>query len=232
MNSSETLDRLRKLNPALPLFTADDKEFRRYGTAAAGYDFSAMLDHARRLPLPDEGVEYIRTIPALEGDDLARRLAAEIFEGMAVQVGLCQGRNSRLNAVEWHPSSELLVAATDLLLLLGSVADITGGSYDSSLIRGCIVPAGKAVVLFRTTLHFAPVHTGPGGFKALIILPELTNAPLDGPPADAKQDPLLFSVNKWLIAHPESPQAGRGAHTGITGDNIEIITDTEKGIWG
>lgn len=218
------IDRLRELNPNLAIFGCSDPEFRPYGVRAPGLDFTGMLEYARSLPLPAEGVEYIRTIPRLEGDALTPEISSRHFAGAPLQIGICHGRNSRLNAVEWHPSSELLVAATDLLLLLGKVGDIRDNKYDSGRVRGFFVNAGEAVILYHTTLHFAPVCSDPDGFKALIILPELTNAPFVGDVMKSGDDPLLFAVNKWMLAHPESPQASRGALVGITGVNIEVRT--------
>ena len=224
MNSREKLDSLKHLNPGLPLFDCDSSEFRRYGDRAPGFNFTAMLEYARKLPLPGEGVEYIRTVPMLEGDALTPEMSAMHFGGGPLQVGICHGHNSLLNAVEWHPSSELLVAVTDLILLLGKVADIRDTTYDSKLIRGFYVYAGDAVVLHQTTLHFAPVSADPGGFRALIILPEMTNAPFEGDVQKPGDDDLLFAVNKWMLVHPDSPQAVRGARVGITGANIVVKT--------
>jgi hypothetical protein len=59
-------------------------------------------------------------------------------------------------------------------------------------------------------------------FKSLIILPMGTNQALDYD--IPREDPLLWMTNKWLICHPESAAAGKGAVAGIKGSNREIHT--------
>ena len=33
---------------------------------------------------------------------------------------------------------------------------------------------------------------------------------------------MLFAANKWLLAHPDAPEAKNGAYVGLTGENIDI----------
>jgi hypothetical protein len=50
-----------------------------------------------------------------------------------------------------------------------------------------------------------------------------TNGPLERvDTAAAGEDGLLWMRNKWLLCHPESPQAAKGAFVGITGENIRL----------
>ena len=35
----------------------------------------------------------------------------------------------------------------------------------------------------------------------------------------------MTARNKWLLAHPESKEAGNGAHIGLKGENIDIKED-------
>ena len=41
------------------------------------------------------------------------------YGGLEIQIGYCNGNNKKLNAVEYHRSSELDIAVDDLILLLG-----------------------------------------------------------------------------------------------------------------
>jgi hypothetical protein len=143
-----------------------------------------------------------------------------LFGEMPIQIVWCIDHNNRLNAVEYHKSSEGLVAVTDLLLLLGRLQDIKDNTYDSTLIAGFFVPAGTTIEIYATTLHFTPISVSVRGFAALIILPEKTNKPLETQNVHA---PLLLARNKGLIAHADSNLAKTGAHTGIKGPNTEII---------
>jgi hypothetical protein len=41
------------------------------------------------------------------------------------------------------------------------------------------------------------------------------------------EDKLLWACNKWLLAHPDSREAGKGAVTAIVGENIDIASELE-----
>ena len=59
---------------------------------------------------------------------------------MPVQIGYCNGHNSKLNAVEYHRSSEINVAATDAILILGLLADVAEDfTYDTSKMEAFLV---------------------------------------------------------------------------------------------
>ena len=73
------------------------------------------------------------------------------------KIGYCNGDNHKLNALEYHRSSELDIAQTDLILLLGMQQDIENGDiYDTSKVEAFLVPAGTGVELYATTLRYAP----------------------------------------------------------------------------
>ena len=57
--------------------------------------------------------------------------ASKSFGEMEIQIGYCNGHNSMLNALEYHKSSEINVAATDAVLLLGSIhfPEACGGQF-------------------------------------------------------------------------------------------------------
>lgn len=72
-------------------------------------------------------------------------------------------------------------------------------------------------------LHFAPCRVREEGFRCLVVLTKGTNAPLEAPVPEAKgEDRLLWMTNKWLLCHPESPQAEKGAFVGIRGENRTV----------
>ncbi len=134
---------------------------------------------------------------------------------MPVQVGICYGFNSKLNGLEYHVGSEIVVAITDTVLLVAHLNDMDGKTINSDKVVGVFVPAGSAFKMYETTLHFAPCKVNDEGFKTLIILPKGTNLPLE----NKTDDELLFAANKWLIVHPENQN---GAYVGIEGENIEV----------
>lgn len=213
---------LSEINQHIEIIDCLDPAFDSYGSVLSGFEWQPLATHVSSHALPETGTDYVRTFEALEGLPVTQALSQACFCGRALQVGQCLGHNDRLNAMEWHADSEVIGAVTDMLLILGQLSDVIDGSYRADNAIAVTIKAGTLLELYATTLHFAPIHVHPDGFRAVIILPSMTNAPLTDAPQQAGRDPLLFAENKWMIAHPNSPQAGRGAHVGILGDNIRI----------
>ena len=150
--------------------------------------------------------------------------ADRFFGQMDVQVGFCNGKNYLLNAVEYHRSSEINIAAVDAVLLVGSQQDIKEDlegnfTFDTSLIEAFLVPKGTAVELYATTLHYAPCSVGDGCFKMAVVLPKGTNYPLEKT-FDFGEEKLLAAKNKFLIAHKDANIDK--AVNGLLGENIDV----------
>ncbi len=138
---------------------------------------------------------------------------------MIVLVGYCFGHNNFLNATEWHTSSEINIAVTPLVLILGHVWDIVDGKIDSSEFKAFYLPKGTVAEIYATSLHFCPCEVGKNGFGCVVALPKGTNTDLTVKPEDKK----IFRKNKWIIAHEENKALiQRGVLTGITGKNYII----------
>lgn len=198
-----------------------DAAFRKYGRVVQEIDFRELTEALLKdTPLP-EGVAYEPSIEKLEVTGTARELQRRTYGELPIQVGYCNGHNYKLNAVEYHRSSEINVAATDAILILGMQQDITDDfTYDTGWMEAFFVPAGTAVEIYATTLHYAPCSASEEGFKVGIVLPAGTNYPLK----EAHQgweDSLLTAQNKWLIGHEEGG-LDAGAHIGLTGKNLDI----------
>lgn len=149
------------------------------------------------------------------------KMQTAYYGELPIQIGYCNGHNHLLNAVEYHRSSEVDVAADDLILLLGSQQDITDDyTYDTSKIEAFLCPKGTGVELYATTLHYAPCSVGENGFRCAIVLPKDTNLPLDAQHA-GYEDALITAKNKWLIGHAEGG-LDAGAHIGLVGENISV----------
>ncbi len=206
----------------MKILNVSDLRFHKYGRVVKGYDFSGLVETMKQTPLKEE-VDYVPAEPILEALPIFNELQNREFGGLPIQIGYCNGSSTKLNAVEYHRSSEVDIAATDLILLLGSQQDIDPEryTYDTSLIEAFFVPKGTAVELYATTLHYAPSNAAPGGFRCVVVLPRDTNLPLETV-QDQYEDCLLFARNKWLIAHPDTDLGGQGAFVGLTGKNISV----------
>ena len=197
-----------------------DASFRKYGKVLEGYDFSALLKEMKHTPVPDD-VVYVPSVEELEALDVAKALQNKGFGGIPIEIGYCNGHNKKLNAVEYHRSSEINVAVTDLVLLIGSQQDITDDfTYDTSKIEAFLVPAGTGIEVYATTLHYAPCHVKEDGFQCVVVLPKGTNTDIEKNEEKTPEDKLLFARNKWLIAHEDAKI--EGAFNGLKGENLHI----------
>lgn len=198
-----------------------DPSFRRYGTLLEGYDFAPLLQEMKHTPAPADQCIYQPSLGELENLSVAKQLQNRFFGELPIQIGFCNGTNHLLNALEYHRSSELDIAVTDLILLLGMKQDIKQDfTYDTKNVEAFLLPAGAGVQLYATTLHYAPVSVKDNTFQCVIVLPRETNLELKEVRGNEGEDRLLAARNKWLIAHPD---AGiEGAFCGLTGVNISL----------
>ena len=205
-----------------------DTSFRKYGKILTGIDFSEIYNVLEEMD-DGEDVAYAASFGPLEEPEFRQKLSNTLYGELSVEIGYCSGHNKMLNALEYHRSSEANVAVTDIILLLGHQSDITEDfTYDTAQLEAFFVPAGTAVELYATTLHYVPIGTKENdyAFKMGVVLPFGTNFPLGvtlGAEAEKEKLPeekLLFAKNKWLIAHEESGE--EGAFIGLTGKNISV----------
>lgn len=205
----------------MKIYNVADPEFRKYGQVLAGYDFTEIVEKMQETPLPDD-VIYEPSIAELEALPICQQLSSQGYGEMPIQIGYCNGHNTKLNAVEYHRSSEINIGATDLILLLGLESDVEEDhTYDTAKIEAFLLPKGTAVELFATTLHYAPCNANEGGFRDVIVLPKGTNYPLSEEHKAGNEDALLAATNKWLIGHAEGGLP-EGSFIGLKGENITV----------
>ena len=213
------LDRLKELNENVKLFDVYSEEFSEYGRVLNDVDVSELIREAQRLEFPESGSVYLASVDTLEATEAAARIKELVFGTLDTQIGYCYGYSNMLNAAEWHFSSELNVAVTPLVLILGKRSDIKNGRLCSGDMKAFYVPAGAVIEVYATTLHFCPCQVSDGGFGCIVGLPTATNTPLDAP----VDDKLLFRKNKWILAHEQnSALIERGVIAGIYGENYKI----------
>lgn len=197
-----------------------DDSFRKYGKVLEGYDFTALIREMKHTPVP-ENVIYVASVEELESLDVARELQNKGYGGLPIEIGYCNGHNRKLNAVEYHRNSEINVAVTDLVLLIGHQQDITPDfTYDTANIEAYLVPAGTGIEVYATTLHYAPCHVNDTGFQCVVVLPRGTNTDLTFQTETDGEDRLQTAKNKWLIAHEDAKI--QGAFNGLKGKNISL----------
>ena len=200
----------------------NDASFKVYGRVLTkDYDVKELVKAMQNTDAPADDVVYFPSIKELEDLPIKKVIEESVFGGLTIQVGYCNGTNHKLNAVEYHRNSELGVAATDMILLLGKQQDIEAdNTYDTSKMEAFFVPAGEVVEMYATTLHYAPCSVDGKPFRYVVILPLDTNTEINKQPKGAKEDVLLFAKNKWLIGHKDADIAG--AFNGLKGENITV----------
>lgn len=212
----------------MEIYHVKDPVFRAYGRVLAGYDVKELLEALdAHTPCPEDRTEYVPEDSALQELPASKMLARSLFGGAAAQFGWCNGRNTRLNCLEYHRSSEFNLPSGDIVLLLAKQEEVEADyRIDSARVKAFLVPAGTLVELYATTLHYAPCQARRSrGFRVAVILPRGTNTALTGQAGQSEEDGYLTAVNKWLLAHPESEEAKSGALTGLYGENIDIRED-------
>ena len=204
----------------MQILSVNDDEFKKYGRVVDNVDFTELIQELKRTPIPS-GVVYEPAVKELEALPIRLDISSVVYGEMPIQIGYCNGHNSKLNALEYHRDSEINIAVTDMILLLGWLPDVTDEfTYDTAKIEAFKVPAGTVVEMYETTLHYAPCNAADGGFKCVVILPKGTNTPIDFTLAADGEDKLMTAKNKWLIAHEEA--AIKGAFNGLRGENISL----------
>ena len=213
------LKHLKDKNPDISIFSVDSNEFCSYGRIIKNLDTEAIVEQAEKIQNPLNGSAYVPEEESFMRLVIAEHVRDRYFGTMPTQIGYCWGRNNNLNATEWHTSSEINIAVTNLVLILGHVWELEDGRIDSSAFRAFYLPKGTAVEIYATTLHFTPCEVCPEGFGCVVALPKGTNTELQITPGDKK----LFRKNKWIVCHEKNNALQeRGVVPGITGTNHEI----------
>ena len=206
----------------MKIYSIYEPEFAPYGKILPGYDLREVLQTLEACPA-GSGVEYVPSEPTLEALPFAAYARDNLYGGMAVQLGWCNGTNTRLNCLEYHRDSEVNIGTEDFILLLAKAEEIVGGVVDTAKVKAFRVPKGVLVEVYGTTLHYAPCSAKPGEkFRVMVVLPKGTNCELPHLEKRSFEDGLLWARNKWLLAHKDSDEAAQGAYIGLVGENIDI----------
>ena len=186
----------------MQILKVTDEAFRQYGKVIKDLDVSDIITAMSEIPCPDD-VVYEPSIESLEACKSAQSVSDSLY------------------AVEYHRDSEINIAVTDLILILGKEQDITEDhTYDSSKMEAFLIPAGTTIEVYATTLHYAPCNVAASGFKCVVVLPKGTNTDITLEEKHTPEDDLLFARNKWLLSHPDANIAGSVA--GIKGENLSV----------
>lgn len=208
----------------MKILSVTDRAFSLYGKVLAAGESPAVQEFLHILaqtPLTGK-VVYRAEEPSLETCRAAAWLQDVVYGEMPLQIGWCNGYNRRMDAMEYHKASEVNLAGTDLVLMLGRLQELDQTyRYRTEKARLFFIPKGTLIEIYGTTLHYAPCHTGKGGFRCMVALSKGTNMPLARKHAEEGENRLLFATNKWLIGHPDA-ELPAGCFRGLLGENITL----------
>ncbi len=100
----------------MKIYSVYDPEFKPYGQIVTGMDETVqeLLGALATTPLPD-GTGYVPEEPALQGLPAAKVVSEHLYGGMPVQLGWCNGHNTKLNCLEYHRDSEFNLGTEDFI---------------------------------------------------------------------------------------------------------------------
>ena len=118
------LEKLKKQNPEIPFYNVFDEEFASYGRIINSIDATEIIEVAKKIQNPEAGSSYLPSVEAFEELEIAKIINSYCFGSLPSQIGYCWGHNNFFGATEWHTSSEINIAVTPLVLILGHLWDI------------------------------------------------------------------------------------------------------------
>lgn len=207
----------------MEILSCRDPKFREYGAVWDDIPediVNSLVEAVEKNVEMPEGLTYTPEIEAIHQAPGVGELARTLVGGLEVQVGAVAGRNTYLNSLEYHRTSEFnMPVSTDCVMLFGHQWDIRDGVYDTSNVVAFRVPARTMVEIYATTLHYAPIDIAGAGYKIAVILPRCVNTEKPELSVTCGDVGLLFGCSKYVLAHPQSPDASAGAKVALTGEN-------------
>ena len=220
---SDMLAMLREKNPGLRLYAVTDPLFEEYGRVIEDAPTQQLHAALERTPLPEAGNMYVASEPTLEETDFTAWVKDAVYGRMDIQMGFCNGHGFYLNSLEYHKCGEVNYSTTGCVLLMALQKNVKNGRLNSDDVVGFYLPAGVLVEVRAEVFHFAPCRIHEEGFNCLVVLEKGVNAEFEEPVAvKTGEAAMLWRRGKWLIAHPDGPQAKLGAYVGIDGENLHL----------
>jgi len=219
------LNLLNKKNPDLQILDIFDPSFSKFGRILNFDNYreaATYIESFTEIPINDNS--YVADDVNFKSFLTETSPFSNLFGGIELQYGYVNGHNSYLNALEYHKTSEINIAASPMVIMVGHASNIKDNQFSTKDLSIFFVPKYTAFELYPLTLHFSPCEVSKKGFKCGVILPKGTNVNFETAKyIDSLEDKLLFKTNKWLIAHKDNEKLNNtSAHIGIIGPNYKI----------
>ena len=209
---------LRAINKEYTIRSIHDQSFITFGRIIDDNIQEALEAVSAIVQSSQDGNRYIPSVPSIEKLTSIQSLSQKVYGYMDVMAGLVIGHNEVLNGIEYHQCSEVILALTDYILVVGHRWDMKENTYDSSLCEIFYVPQGTIIECYATTLHYTPICVNDEGYQTICLLLRGTGDVLtDGPQS------ILKRKNKWFIAHSQNfEKVQSGDYPGLLGKMIHI----------
>jgi len=222
------IKKLQQLNSNIEILDVFNPEFEKYGKILNLNCSKNLIEKINKeTTIPSQGNEYIAYIRDWEEKEIVEELKS--YYDTNIEIGYCNGQNTKLNALEWHDCNEINIFATDALLFLAKMEDLENFKLDSNKVKAFFLEKGTSILMYNDTLHFAPCKVEDKGFKAIVVLSDLTNTELDVQTinktneSEKHMDSLLFKKNKFIICHEEAGNLTKqGVQANINGENYNL----------
>lgn len=211
-----SLDVVKKRNPNRCILTVQNKRFEQYGKVLGIVKDTTLQKFEPYCKNLQNKCEYEPNLPIC--GQFLEKIKTSIYGGMNIQCGIVQGMNKQLTGIEYHQGSEVNIALSDCILLLGKKADMKDDSYDTALIETFYLRKNEVIEIYSDTLHYTPIQSDDNGFALAVILLEGTNTCMD-----VTLPGMLIKKNKWYITHSSQlHKIEQGCLPNLIGDLIEI----------
>ena len=147
-----------------------DRRFRKFGTVIKGIDVSFSGGQGKDCAGDRSGgIRALRAgggSPGGEQKDPPSGVRRDAGGG-----GILRRQEPEGGYLEYHRSEEVNIAASDLIVVVGSRADMdSAGSFDLARAEAYFVPEGTVYLFYSSTLHYAPCSVKADGFCSVVIL--------------------------------------------------------------
>lgn len=210
-------------NPDYQIKTINDAAFAKYGKIWNNFVLDDVLTIMNKKEIPFNSNIYITNDDELNDLKVISQIKNDIFAGIDIQTGPCMGHNNSFSAIEYHNGSEVNIACTDIIMVLGQRQDLEQHHNFDPHTQADIfyIPKNTVFEMYNTTLHYSPIEITPDGFKVVVILPLGTNEELSV--SFQSNNPYIVKQNKFQVVHPSRiDKISQGIQIGLVGDLLRL----------
>mgnify|MGYP002534937180 FL=1 len=147
---------LKHLNEknSVTIYSVTDPCFETYGRVISNINCNELISFMEQnTVIPEKGNIYVASVEELERTHIAEFFKNRIYGEMPIQIGYCNGRNTTYNGFEYHKGSEINIAVTDFMLVLGHTWEIKDNTYRIEDAKVFFVEKGTAREIFKDPRH-------------------------------------------------------------------------------